>query len=241
MDKGSSLRKKILGSRILSLNNEKSNIAKNWGFIFDQDKNQLAQDTVEARKTYTNKDSGSSFVAPAHDRFTRLKDKYGSEINKIVDKLIGNSNIIKQQDKSSAEIFFFSISLLETQLYEPVYVDSFKKEGSTVEDNHSKIFQILDDPQISNYPCIFLFLVKEKIDGIETERVFGAFASQPWCQKKMRYGDDKSFIMMISSAQNDPIMFNYVSRGNSRAAPQWRAQDSLSFGDHDLVFRENVN
>lgn len=157
-------KKKDTNSKIMGMAEDKNSSFNNWGEMFHS----KGIEKLESRKgdgTY-NFDSTNSFTSEPHERYARIKDKYDeSMVSNMAMNLFKSSEILLD-GQSDGKLIYFSISLLDENLYELKKRETFKSGDYNVE-KITALFE--EDP----YPSIFLFQVGKGKDS----KIFGGFAS----------------------------------------------------------------
>lgn len=118
-----------------------------------------------------------------------------------------------------------SLPLPETEI-----LKDFKKTNVTA----SEIRRLFNN---NPFPSIFLF----QIGSGENKRIFGAYASQSWNSSSNFFGTDSSFLFLMVK-NSDRIKLRVNPTPSVKKCILWHNNNnSLSFGQTDLVLGEDVS
>jgi len=159
----------------------------------------------------------------AEDREKRLQTLYGKQrIEQINSGLFKESKIVSSVLNKSKKIFY-SIPHLDRALHKAQLLARFDKSSRVQPIDLIKLLKNEKHPS--------LFLMK-----IGTE-IIAAFASEGFKDHPGKFGDDSCF---IASLTRDNLYRPTISEISGSKCFIWHNDYSLSFGDTDLVFKQNV-
>lgn len=217
-------KKEEVNAKIMGLGEGPASSMMKWEAMLKN--TDIGKDAVIRGDSNLNIDVSGSFASESHERYDRLKQKYDeSYLAQYTGKLFKNSEILSDQ-QHEGKLLYYSIPLLDQQLYELKLRKSFKETAIKA----SEIVKLFaEDP----YPSLFLFQVE--IDKNITKK-FGGFASEPWSARSGPFGNDNCFLFSLTEKvklrpnKNPP---------DDKFTILWHDQMSLSFGYKDLVLEED--
>lgn len=214
-----------INAKIMGLGDGPNHSMKKWEALV---KNNDKDRETNRGSSNLNIDLTGSFTNESHDRYERLKQKFDeSLLAQTTSKLFKNSEILSDV-KPEGRALYYSIPLLDDQLYEVILRKSYKE----VAVNASDIINIFRDD-----PCPSLFIFQLDV-GKEKPNIFGGFASEPWTQKSGPFGNDNCFLFNLNQKVR---LWPNKSPPDDKYSILWHNQTSLSFGYKDLVLHEDGN
>lgn len=208
-------------SKILGLTSEgPSNTLTTWRKRFLQG----GYDSISGKNNQggerTMLNTADSFYHDSHARMERLKLKFDeNQVAAHTSKIFPSSDILK---KSMEKKLLYYCLPFEDFLCEPTL--AFKSKDETEALNPKKIFKITEEMP---YPSLILIQIQGKI--------FGGFCSKPWHQFMGPGGDEDCFLFSLT----ENIKLKPMLNENEKLLYAWRNTNSMSWGETDLVFRDD--
>ena len=216
-------KKRETNAKIMGLAEDKNSSFNNWSGMFHSKQDEKME--MRRGEANLNFDSTNSFATEPQERYAKIKDKYDENtVSNLALNLFKSSEILLD-GQSDGKLIYFSIALLDEQLFELKKRETFKStdyDAQTI----TKLFN--EDP----YPSIFLFQVGKGKDM----KIFGGFASESWGEKRNHFGDENSFLFSLTEKTK------FVPNKNpsdDKKTYLWHNSHSLSWGYTDLVLQSD--
>ena len=164
--------------------------------------------------------TADSFYHESHARMERQKLKFDENaVASHTSKIFPSSDILKKSMEK--KLLYYSLPF-DDFLCEPQL--AFKSKDETEVLTPKKIFKITEEMP---YPSLILIQIQDK--------VFGGFCSVPWHKFMGPGGNEDCFLFSLS----ENIKLKPMVNENEKQLYVWRNTNSLSWGETDLVFRDD--